>query len=533
MAHRLANNLFGVSVAPLPALITSGDLLPGVGALNGRRWAGQQLLQCWARAAGAGPLALAHAQPVQLQELLPQLRAFGFRGSLHGLGLLDPRPMAAWGGLFLPDPSIGRWAQWRRPAGAAAFSLIGQIHTLSTAAAIGHLQDLVTEPVQPWDAVICSSSAGRDVVQAVLEARHEELLQRLAPAGLHGHEPCWPQLPVIPLPVPVQAMRAALPQQAEARAALEIASEAAVVVWLGRLSWFTKLDPWPGYLVLQRVAAQLGRPLVLIECGPDDAAPQPAALQHLRALCPSVQFVRLGGEAPVPEASKFQALAAADLALSLVDNPQETFGLAVAEAMAAGLPVVASDWDGYRDLLRDGLEGYRIPSRWASTAATVSPVLGWQQLTGLQPYPAIAGALAQLVQLDLKAAEAALLALLQNPSLARAMGRAARQRAQQCFASEVVMAQYNDLFEALAERRLAAIDPPPPQPLPLQLDPVRLFAGYASEPPLPASAAGPADLQGLPAPLRDGRQQVWQLLLQSAPAELQPQLIADLLRKHR
>ena len=30
-----------------------------------------------------------------------------------------------------------------------------------------------------------------------------------------------------------------------------------------------------------------------------------------------------------------QALAAADLALSLVDNPQETFGLSVAEAMAA------------------------------------------------------------------------------------------------------------------------------------------------------------------------------------------------------
>ena len=33
----------------LPVLITSGDLLPGGGELNGRRWAGQQLLRCWAR----------------------------------------------------------------------------------------------------------------------------------------------------------------------------------------------------------------------------------------------------------------------------------------------------------------------------------------------------------------------------------------------------------------------------------------------------------------------------------------------------
>ena len=52
---------------------------------------------------------------------------------------------AANGVGFLPDPSIGRWAQWRQPVGSAAFSLIGQIHTLSTPAALGHLQDLVTD----------------------------------------------------------------------------------------------------------------------------------------------------------------------------------------------------------------------------------------------------------------------------------------------------------------------------------------------------------------------------------------------------
>ena len=47
----------------LPVLITSGDLLPGGGELNGRRWAGQQLLRCWARQAGSRPMALAHADP--------------------------------------------------------------------------------------------------------------------------------------------------------------------------------------------------------------------------------------------------------------------------------------------------------------------------------------------------------------------------------------------------------------------------------------------------------------------------------------
>ena len=36
----------------LPALITSGDVMPGGGDLNGRRWAGHQLLRAWVRFAG-------------------------------------------------------------------------------------------------------------------------------------------------------------------------------------------------------------------------------------------------------------------------------------------------------------------------------------------------------------------------------------------------------------------------------------------------------------------------------------------------
>ena len=136
------------------------------------------------------------------------------------------------------------------------------------------------------------------------------------------------------------------------------------------------------------------------------------------------------------EEIKHQALAAADIAVSLVDNPQETFGLAVAEAMAAGVPLVVSDWNGYRDLVRDGIDGFRVPTRWASVARQASIPLGWQQLLGLEPYPKVAGALAQLVQVDTQAAEAACLTLLTRSELRRAMGAAARQRALETFHPE-------------------------------------------------------------------------------------------------
>ena len=183
----------------LPALITSGDVMPGGGDLNGRRWAGHQLLRAWVRFAGDSQLALAHADPKSLLDLQPFFEKSGFQGQIKPLGLVHPQPFRECGGLFLPDPSIGRWAQWRQPAGADAFSLIGQIHTISTPTALGFLQDLLTDPVQSWDALVCSSTAGRDVVQEVLDVREQQLLERLGVANSAVSVP-RPQLPVIPLP---------------------------------------------------------------------------------------------------------------------------------------------------------------------------------------------------------------------------------------------------------------------------------------------------------------------------------------------
>ena len=388
--------------------------------------------------------------------------------------------------------------------------------------------------MQPWDALICSSTAGRSVVEAVLKSREEALAERSG--GIASRlKASRPQLPVIPLPLPDSAMSVPALDKRAARKALGLSETASVVLWLGRLSVYTKLDPWPTYVILERVAERLKFPLVLLECGPDDKPSQEKSLSVLRECCPHVHFMRLGGAEPVSEELKRQALSAADVALSLVDNTQETFGLAVAEAMAAGLPVIASNWNGYRDLIRHGVDGYLVPSRWASTASFVSARLGWQQFSGIESFPVVAGALAQLVQLDTVAAEKALFSLLGSSSLRQRMGRAASARANELFAENVVMDQYEALFAELKQRRQEA-----PQearrtrPMPASLDPVQAFKAYPSHSCQPNDCKEPgSELSDmLPRSLCEARAPLWRLLKECIPPHLKDDLHADLLRKH-
>ena len=509
----------------LPALVFNPDLLPNSGPLNGRRWVSHLLFRLWLDHSCSNGVDLLVKDSKDLDQVKEALSPNHHNINLRGLSIFDPSSLETNGALFVPDPSIASWSSWRQKSGHASFSLIGQIHTLSTTAVINMIDQLIVDPVYEWDALICSSKAGKRVVENLFEDRVNYLRERLGASRFPK-----PQLPVIPLPLAEECLDSESEDFTLSRQYLNIPKDDAVVLWLGRRSMLTKADPWPTYRVLEKVASHLDRPLWLIECGPVDTDFQDQHFDALQKLCPNVRFLKLGSKSPVTESIKRKALKAADLVVSLVDNIQETFGLSIAEAMAMGKPIVASNWDGYRDLVRDGTDGFLIPSRWDDLAADVSFTLGWMQRLEPSAFPMISGTLSQFVQIDLPAAESAILALLTNPPLARAMGKAARDRALSLFSPTVVMKSFFNLFEELAQtRNIASTKLPSTVEPPVRLDPVQIFNRYPSH----VDSFHPLDNKSaLPEVLKQARFPFIEQMKQASPLVPEHEWQSLLNRKH-
>jgi glycosyltransferase involved in cell wall biosynthesis len=64
----------------------------------------------------------------------------------------------------------------------------------------------------------------------------------------------------------------------------------------------------------------------------------------------------------VEEEIKKHIFAAADVFVSLACNPQESFGITLLEAQAAGLPILATDWNGYPEVLPEVYKPWLVPT---------------------------------------------------------------------------------------------------------------------------------------------------------------------------
>lgn len=443
----------------------------------GRHVAGESFLQAALRFGAKGDLWIQLEDPRHAKEFSAIAQACGRHDSVHTVQRKTLERLRQPGCVYLPGPGLGEWARHRSFHGDDAWSLCGITHTTASTRAMDAIAEMLVAPVQPWDALICTSQAVHNHVSRILQAEVEYLKRRFAIKRF-----TLPQLPIIPLGVHADAFEPSAAAKAEARRQMGVAEESVVVLFVGRLAFHGKAHPLVMYQALEQAAQATQRPVVLVECGwHANNAIQKAFSQAAAAACPSVRVITVDGRVPAQLRMAWQL---ADVFCSLSDNIQETFGITPIEAMAAGLPVVVTDWDGYRDTVRDGLDGFRIP--------TVMPPPGCgEDLTrrhalGVDTYDMYCAYTSATVAVDLRATTHALTRLIGSASLRRTMGESGRQHVRNHFDWRVIIPRYEQLWSDLNSRRVSDEFSASstvslgrnPHPWPARMDPFYGFASY-------------------------------------------------------
>ncbi|MBS0362825.1 MAG: glycosyltransferase family 4 protein [Proteobacteria bacterium] len=421
--------------------------------LMGRHSAGNGFLRAAVAAAAGEDEAMTVA--VASNRAVHDFRAFvaeaapGLRHQVISIHRLDLTAQA--GLLFRADTQLIDHARLRLRQGPGAYGLCGLTHTLATKAVMETLSRLPFEPVTPWDALICTSTVARGVAERVLE---EAQAQHRWRARSDGDDLMRPMLPIIPLGVHCADYDFSAADRAEARAELGLEPGVIAALSPGRISMNAKAHPYPMMAGLQAAARRTGRRLALIIAG---QAEKPSTLEMFvrsaAELCPDVQAVFVDGA----DAARFRrSWAAADLFVSLSDNIQETFGLTPLEAMASGLPALVSDWDGYKDTIRDGIDGFRVTT-WAPGPGAGAQIAQDFQ-SGALTYGEYMARAAGAVAVDMGVLAQRLDALIGDADLRARMGASGRARARDTYDWAVVYRQYQALWaeqEAVRQRALA------------------------------------------------------------------------------
>ncbi|MDA8671619.1 glycosyltransferase family 4 protein [Gammaproteobacteria bacterium] len=375
------------------------------------------------------------------------------------------------GVVYHPGPGIAAHARLRSAFGNNAWSLCGITHTTSSALAMDSIVDLLIAPLQPWDSLICTSTAVKKNVEKILQAQAEFLRDRLG-----ANRFILPELPVIPLGIHTQDFNYSIEQRNKARLELKANENTLIVLYAGRLSFHAKAHPLPMYQALEQAAQRTDKEIVLVECGwfANDYI-EKAFIDAANLVCPSVRVVRLDGRLAE---NRTTAWSGADIFCSLSDNIQETFGIVPIEAMAAGLPVVVSDWDGYKDTVRDTIDGFRIPTLGPKPG--LGGDLAHRHALGVDTYDMYCGYSSSLIGIHLEKLTEAFVRLFESPDLRYSMGQAGRIRAKEVYDWSTIIPRYEELWDTLREIRLAASSSALNQnrTYPARLDPTISFSHY-------------------------------------------------------
>jgi glycosyltransferase involved in cell wall biosynthesis len=229
-----------------------------------------------------------------------------------------------------------------------AWAVVGMTHDLFHREVYKSLY-LYTENRSEGDVIVCASRSAQAII------RH--YLDRIASSF---GSPLGVQLPLVPHGVDFDAIRRT-PKEV-ARTTLGFAGDELVFLYFGRLSIWQKADLCG---LIRCFANQFrgSRARLILAGGAIDPENNP----EIRAILAEIAGSGSGNISVffnVDESERGTLFSAADVFVSPSNSFQEAFGLSIVEAMLYQLPVIATKWSGYRDIVLDSRTGYLVRARW-------------------------------------------------------------------------------------------------------------------------------------------------------------------------
>ncbi len=357
-------------------------------------------------------------------------------------------------------------ARLRNYLAAEIFPITGVTHSLSYARYAPVFLSHLWPGVTGRDAVIATSRTGVGVLKAAFKCARENY-------HLSVQEFKAPELVRIPLGVednPDLAPDSS--SRRESRKMLGLGEDTVMLLVMGRISHYSKMDILPLLRALHRLkngGFDLAGVRVCLAGWVDETDDTPQMLGKLA----KAMGLKLSVHARPDDAERNRLYRAADIFVSIADNAQETFGLTVLEAGLAGLPVVVSEYNGYRDTVEHNKTGLLIPTLGpAQTEYTdILSQLWYDSQYHLR--------LAQETVVSVPVLAESLQRLITDPALRARLGAAGRQRVLSEYTWGAVIARYLELWERLRAvpveaEALRAVGHP------MQFSFAELFAGYTT-----------------------------------------------------
>lgn len=304
--------------------------------------------------------------------------------------------------------------------------ICGFIHAINSARVVFALLQQCFVGLSESDVLFCSSRVGMKTIDAYIEE-----IGRLLPPDAH-----YPARRVL-VPLGVEIPTVEQGARSRLRQRLSVESKLSLALYFGRLSQASKCDLGPLLVALSQLLAR-GNNLHLVIAGDDTQTHETPRLESLASALGCLKNVSV---LPNPSMSdKHLLYSGVDIFVSPSDNIQETFGLTVAEAMAYGLPAVVSDWDGYRDLVRDSKNGFLVPSVFPPNIETL-------RLCDCTTSMFEEDSLAQSTAIDVSILSQRLEKLALDRPLRRQMGQTAKEYIERFCSWRVIVKRYEECWE--------------------------------------------------------------------------------------